>query len=125
MTLEGLFTIFQGSKPIYHPQLLKQLYIKGHINLVLKILVKLHTLLQFDTRSYKIPSLCEFSISDIIDELQLEKVEAKQKEQPKKVQDTAASLFSAFSWDEDGGKKDDKPLFGDANDDEEVKKDVS
>lgn len=57
VTFEGLFTIFQESKPLYHPQLLRQYFIKGHINLVLKILVKLHTLLQFDTKSYKIPSL--------------------------------------------------------------------
>ena len=82
VTFEGLFTIFQESKPIYHPQLLKQFYIKGHINLVLKILVKIYKLLQFDTKKYKIPSLCEFSLQEIINELQIDKIESNNKEQP-------------------------------------------
>lgn len=56
ISFEGLFTIFQESKPIYHPQLLKQFYLKGHMNLILKILVKFHELLQLDTKGYKIPS---------------------------------------------------------------------
>ena len=123
VTFEGLFTIFQESKPIYHPQLLKQFYIKGHINLVLKILVKMNKLLQFETKAYKIPSLCEFSLQEIINELQIDKVETK-KEQPKKVQDTAASLFdNMFSWESDA--KESQPLFTTKKEEEkkETKKD--
>jgi hypothetical protein len=122
VSFEGLFTIFQESKPIYHPQLLKQFFMKGHINLVLKVLIKMNSLLQFETRSYKIPSLCELSVENIISELQLEKVEVK-KEQPKKQADTAASLFSAFSWDNDITES--KPLFGSKKDEEDKESSVS
>ena len=56
ISFEGLFTIFQESKPIYHPQLLKQFYLKGHMNLVLKILCKFYELLRLENKNYKVPS---------------------------------------------------------------------
>lgn len=120
VSFEGLFTIFQDSKPIYHPQLLKQFFLKGHINLVLKILCKLCTLLKLDSKGYRIPSFWDFSLDTIVKELKLEdKDQQQKKEEPKKAKDTAASLFDdMFSWDND---KKDTSLFGFKNKKEEKK----
>jgi len=56
IAFEGLFTIFQESKPIYHPQLLKQFFLKGHMNLILTILCKLFELIKLESKGYKIPN---------------------------------------------------------------------
>ena len=122
VTFEGLFTIFQQSKPIYHPQLLRQLFMKGHMNLILKILVKLNELLNSDSKKYKIPSFCEIPLDLIVKELTLETVEAPAKAEQPKQTETAASLFDdLFSWNNDS-KPESKPLFGKKDKSEEEKK---
>lgn len=110
VTFEGLFTLFQESKPIYHPQLLKQFFLKGHMTLVLKILCRLYNLLKLDIKKFKIPSFCDLSLEEIVAELKIEVKDQQSKpiEKPKK--DTAASLFdNMFSFDE---AEEDVPLFG-------------
>ena len=100
VSFEGLFTIFQESKPIYHPQLLKQLYLKGHMNLILRILCKMHSLMQFDFKSFKVPAFLDFSLDNILSEIKIDKDDKGKKAQENQ-KDTAASLFDndAFSWD--------------------------
>ena len=119
VSLEGLFTIFQESKPIYHPQLLKQLYLKGHMNLIIKILCKLYSLMQFDFKSFKVPAFLDFSLDNILSEINLDKGD-KKKAVPEKKKDTAASLFddNMFSWDMDFSSK---PLFDSKPKEEEEK----
>lgn len=121
VSFEGLFTIFQQSKPIYHPQLLKQLYFKGHMKLILTILCKIYDLLQVDSKIYKIPNFCELSLDNIINELNLESEFVKPKEQVKQNTNTAASLFDdLFSYKND--TKEAASLFG-SKKTEESKKD--
>jgi hypothetical protein len=111
VSFEGLFTIFQQSKPIYHPELLKQFFLKGHMKLILKILCELYKLLQVDSKVYKIPSFCELSLENIINELNLENEKAKPTEQINSNKNTAASLFNdLFSFDNES--KAPAPLFG-------------
>ena len=122
VTFEGLFTLFQQSKPIYHPQMLKQLFLKGHMNLILKILIKLKTLLSLDSKMYKIPSFCEIPLDLIVKELNLQSKEPTKKiEQPKQTQDTAASLFNdLFAFD--AKPKESESLFAEKKQ-EETKRD--
>ena len=68
---DGLFTLFQESKPIYHPENLKNFYLKGHINVVLKVLLRLCQILQIN-KSYVIPAWCELNLDEVMNELTLE-----------------------------------------------------
>lgn len=68
---DGIFTLFQESKPIYHPENLKNFYLKGHINIVLKVLLKLSQILSIN-KTYVIPSWCELNLDELMSELTLE-----------------------------------------------------
>ena len=99
ISFEGLFTIFQESKPIYHPQLLRQLFIKGYMSLVLTILWKLKNLLETDEKESKVPAFLDFSLNDILNEIKQEKAD-KKKDETKRHKDTALSLFETdLTWD--------------------------
>lgn len=99
---DGIFTLFQENKPIYHPENLKNLYLKGHINVVLKVLLKIMQILEKES-SYVIPSWCELNIEEVVGELTIDQGNAVEKkvEPVKQKKDTAAALFGGFSWDDD------------------------
>ena len=92
VSFEGLFTIFQESKPIYHPLLLRQLFVKGHMSLILTILWKLHSLLESDENTSKVPAFLDFSLENILSEINLDKSE-KVLDNTKRHKDTALGLF--------------------------------
>jgi hypothetical protein len=48
-TLDTLFLAHQQPEPIFHPQILLQLFVKGYDQTIFEILIKLHELLEIET----------------------------------------------------------------------------
>lgn len=111
------------SFPIYHPKVLKRLFLKGYNTLVLKILIQLNKSLEA-SQSAPVSEFLEFDLAQIMEEVNeyIKSQSTASTAQGKKKQETASSIFDDFyggvNDDDDGdifSKKTDKTKKVDGN----------